>query len=403
MADLLLELGVLFVAVAAVGAIANRINQSVIPFYIVVGMALSQYVIGRTDLPYVTESEVVTVGAELGIVFLLFFLGLEFNLDRLLEKRTQITTAGTIDLLINFGVGFLLGLALFRSLLPAFLTAGIVYISSSAVITKSLIDMGWIANSEAEPMLGTLVFEDLVIAVYLAVTTAIVLGGGSLEAAAFDVAIALGFILALLVLVYAGTDLFKALVDTDSKEFLVLRTLAVTVFVAGLALSLGVSEAVAAFFVGMAFSSLGHDEVERIERTLEPLRDAFAAIFFFWIGLVTDPLLFGDVLVLIAVAVAVTTPTKLVSGYLGGRVFDLGPRRSTRVALGMTTRGEFSLIIAALAISGAQAGTFPTDLANTINAFAVGYVLVMAILGTTLMQYSAPFERFVVSRLSPSE
>jgi len=133
--------------------------------------------------------------------------------------------------------------------------------------------------------------------------------------------------------------------------------------------------------------------VGKLEELLEPLRDTFAAVFFLWIGLVTDPLLFAGVVGLVGIAVLVTTPTKLASGYLGGRVYDLDPRRSMRVGLGMTTRGEFSLIIATLAISGGSAGTFPADLANTINAFAVGYVLVMAVLGTTLMQYSAPFER----------
>ncbi|MFT4947824.1 MAG: CPA2 family monovalent cation:H+ antiporter-2 [Natronomonas sp.] len=116
-------------------------------------------------------------------------------------------------------------------------------------------------------------------------------------------------------------------------------------------------------------------------------------------GLVTDPLLFTGVAVLIGVTVLVTTPTKLVTGFLGGRTFDLDIRRSTRVALGMTTRGEFSLIIAALAISGASAGTLSPDLATAINAFAVGYVLLMAIVGTSLMQYSTPFERLAVSLL----
>jgi CPA2 family monovalent cation:H+ antiporter-2 len=100
----------------------------------------------------------------------------------------------------------------------------------------------------------------------------------------------------------------------------------------------------------------------------------------------------------------VTTPTKLVSGYLAGRAFDLDARRSTRVGLGMTTRGEFSLIIATVAIAGAGTGTLSTELAATINAFAVGYVLVMAVLGTTLMQYSRPFEEFVVDRFGePAE
>ncbi|WP_423996239.1 cation:proton antiporter [Halorubrum trapanicum] len=397
----LLDVGVMFAAVAAAGAVANRLGQSVIPAYILVGMLLGEFVLGRFALPvigtaYVPETEFISLGAELGIVFLLFFLGLEFNLDRLLARRGPIGTAGTIDL-ANFGVGLVLGWLVFGAFLPAFLIAGIVYISSSAVITKSLIDLGWIANDEAEPMLGTLVYEDLFIAVYLSVASALVLGGGDVAAAAVDVGIALGFIAGLFAVVRFGTPLFDRLVATDNREFVALRAAAAVVFVAGAALALGVSEAVAAFFVGMAFSAT--DRVHTIETVLEPVRDLFAAVFFFWIGLVTDPALFADVAAFVALAVVVTTPTKVVTGYLAGRAFDLDVRRSTRVGLGMTTRGEFSLIIATVAVTGANAGSFDPALAGTINAFAVGYVLVMAVLGTTLMGYSAPFESVATSWL----
>jgi CPA2 family monovalent cation:H+ antiporter-2 len=268
------------------------------------------------------------------------------------------------------------------------------------VITKSLIDLGWIANDEAEPLLGTLVYEDLFIAVYLSVASALVLGGGDIVAAAVDVGIALAFIAGLLGVVRFGGPLFERLVATDNREFVALRAVAAVVFVAGAALALGVSEAVAAFFVGMAFAST--DRAHDIEALLEPVRDTFAAVFFFWIGLVTDPSLFGGVAGLIALAVVVTTPTKLVTGYLAGRAFDLDARRSTRVALGMTTRGEFSLIIATVAVTAGEAGAFDPALAETINAFAVGYVLVMAILGTTLMQYSGPFESAATAWLERS-
>jgi CPA2 family monovalent cation:H+ antiporter-2 len=391
----LLEVGVMFAAIAAVGWLADRLGQSVIPFYIVVGMVASEYVFGRLSLAggelYITETEFIELGAELGIVFLLFFLGLEFNLSRLLARRRQIGTAGTIDAAVNLPVGFALGWLFFGSVLPAVLIAGIVYISSSAIITKSLLDLGWIANDEAEPILGTLVYEDLLIAVYLAVTTAVVLGGGDIRAAATAVGIGLGFIGLLFVGVQFGTPVLERLLAADTNESVVLRTVGLTVAVAGIALSLGVSEAVAAFFVGMAVSSTTH--VSHIEELLEPLRDAFAAVFFFWIGLVTDPLAVAGVAGLIAVAVVVTTPTKLLSGFLGGRAFDLNVRRSTRTALAMTTRGEFSLIIAALAVSGAASGTIPQPIADQISAFAVGYVLVMAVVGTTLMGSSGPFER----------
>ena len=397
----LFEVGVMFASVAVVGVLASRVNQSVIPFYILVGMLLSQFVIGRVDVPflteaaYIAETEFIVIGAELGIVFLLFFLGLEFNLDRLLAAREKIGKAGTLDLVVNFGIGLLLGYALFRELLPAFLVAGVVYISSSAIITKSLIDLGWIANDEAGPMLGTLVYEDLFIAVYLAVVSALVLGGGGIGGAAQSISIAIGFILVLLIVIYFGTAFFQRMLETTSNEFVILRTIGVTVLIAGAALALGVSEAVAAFFVGMAFSST--DYVQELEELLEPVRDTFAAVFFFWIGLITDPLLFAGVVGLVAVAVVVTTPTKLFSGYYSGRIYGLDDKRSLRVGLGMTTRGEFSLIIAAIALAGAGV-SLPEAVANDIYAFAVGYVLFMSVLGTTLMQHAGRFETLLERR-----
>jgi len=138
--------------------------------------------------------------------------------------------------------------------------------------------------------------------------------------------------------------------------------------------------------------------VHELEQILEPLRDTFAAVFFFWIGLLTNPAVFGDVALIILAAVVLTAPTKLVSGYWGGRIYDLDERRSTRVGLGMVTRGEFSLIIASIAV--ASGSVLPEEVANTIYAFAVGYVLVMSILGTTLMQYSSRIEAVVVPRLT---
>ncbi|WP_114578067.1 cation:proton antiporter [Saliphagus sp. LR7] len=408
----LIDVGVLFGAAAAVGVLATRLGQSVIPFYILVGMLLGTHVLGGIDFPALVgldvlphgaalaldgESEFVYLGAELGIVMLLFFLGLEFNVERLLASRDLIGKAGAVDLLINFGAGLALGYLLFGAFLPAFLLAGIVYISSSAIITKSLIDLGWIANDEADPMLGTLVFEDLFIAVYLVVATALALGGGDVGAAVGEVAVAVAFIAVLLAGVHYATPVLERALDTDSHEFLVLRALGITVPIAGAALAIGVSEAVAAFFVGMAFASTDH--VTEIERLLEPVRDVFAAVFFLWIGLVTDPALFPGVAGLVAVAVLATTPTKLVSGYLGGRIYGLDERRSVRVGLGMVTRGEFSLIIASVAIAGAGSG-LASDTANAINAFAVGYVLVMSVLGTTLMGYAGRIEERVVPRLS---
>ena len=395
MAAGLLELGQVFAVLAVAGAAALRIGLSVIPLYVVSGMLAGPFVAGQVGLPYVSDGELLTVLAEVGIVLLLFFLGLEFSLDRLLAARSRISRAGVVDAAINLPLGIAIGLALGWSIVEALLLGGIVYISSSAIITKSLIDLGWIANDEADPILGTLVFEDLFIAVYLAVVTSLVLGGADagLNGLGRSLAIAFGFLGALLIAVQYGTAFFSRVLDVSDTESFVLRILGVVVPIAGVALALGVSEAVAAFFVGMGFSTSGHQE--RIERLLTPVRDVFAAVFFFWIGVGTDPRLLVGIAIPLVAVVLLTTPAKLVSGYVGGRVYDLSERRSLRVGLGLVPRGEFSLVIAALAAGGSTA-----VMRETIPALAVGYVLVMSVVGTVLMQRADRVEE-LIDRLRP--
>jgi CPA2 family monovalent cation:H+ antiporter-2 len=390
----LLSVGEMFLAIALAGALATRIGLSVIPIYLVAGVLVGPNVLGALGGPAVPDGEVVTILAELGIVLLLFFLGLEFSVDRLLESWDRISRAGLLDLGVNFPVGVGLGLLFGWSLVEALLLGGIVYISSSAIITKSLLDLGWIANDESEPILGVLVFEDLFIAVYLAVVASLVFESGGLGATLRSVGIALGFLVVLLAAVQFGERFFSRVLEVSSGELFVLRVLGIAVPVAGLALALGVSEAVAAFFVGMGFAGSGHEE--RIERLLTPVRDVFAAVFFFWIGLRTDPRLVVSVLGLLAVVVLATTPTKLLSGFYTGRLYGLTDRRSFRVGTTMVTRGEFSLIIAATAAGGTT-----QTMTQTIPSLAVGYVLVMSVLGTLAMQYSDRLQS-VVARRSPA-
>ncbi|MDG5778371.1 cation:proton antiporter [Haloarculaceae archaeon H-GB1-1] len=390
MATLLLQAGVVFAVVALGGAVATRVDQSVIPAYIVAGILVGPEVPDLLGVPFVLveSQEFITLLSELGIVFLLFFIGLEFNLDRLLASRSQIASAGTIDLLVNGVVG--LGLALLFGFGPveALFLAGIVYISSSAIITKTLIDLEWIADPETEAILGTLVFEDVVIAVYLALLSALVLGGGGSSDTLFALGRAGAVLVALVLLAFYGTGLLERILSVRSDEQFLLRVVGSAVLVGGVALSMGVSEAVAAFFLGAAFG--GTEHAERIERVITSERDLYAAVFFFAIGLATDPSVVLEVATPLAALVVATVASKLVSGYLGGQRYGLSKRRSIRVALAMVARGEFSLVLAALA---ASAGTTPA-LRETIPALAVGYVLVMSVVGTTLMRYSHVVERW---------
>ncbi|ACV46929.1 MULTISPECIES: cation:proton antiporter [Halomicrobium] len=390
MAALLVELGVALVALALAGIAANRLSLSVIPAYILVGILVGPNPpteVAGLSLQIVGYGEFVELAAELGIVVLLFFLGLEFSVGQLLDDRRRIASAGAVDFLLNFGIGVAIGLAFGRTLLETVLLAGIVYISSSAIVTKTLIEQGWIANPEADPVLGTLVFEDILIAVYLAVVAALVTGTGGLSGAVVDVGVAFAFLGGLALVAWYATRFVEATFDLPSDELFLLSVVGTATLIAGVALSIGVSEAVAAFFVGTAFSQTSH--TERIEHVIAPTRDLFAAFFFFSIGLQTDVTLLAGVAGLLAVAVVATTVTKLTSGAISGRIYGLSPTRSLRTGLALISRGEFSLIIAALVVSAAGSGNDSlADFAPVVTAFAVGYVLVMSVLGTVLVQYA---------------
>jgi CPA2 family monovalent cation:H+ antiporter-2 len=374
----LLAFGALLLAAAVAGVVGSRTRLSVVPLYVLAGLLVGPNVAGRAGLPAVTPDETVTLLAEVGIVLLLFFLGLEFDLDRLLAARGRVARVGGVDLVANFPLGVAAGLLLGWGPVAALLVGGVVYISSSAIITKSLLDLGWIADPESEAILGTLIAEDLIIAVYLAVVAALVVGGGSPLAVARGVGVAAAFLGGVVVAVRVGGRLFDAVASSESDEAVVLRVVAVAVPVAGAALALGVSEAVAAFFVGMGFGA--SEGVERVERLLAPLRDLFAAVFFVWIGLGTDPAAVATVAVPVLLVGLVTVPAKAASGFVCGRTYGLSARRSLRTGLALVARGEFSLVIAALA------ATSPDPLVSgTVPAFAVGYVLLTGTVGTLLM------------------
>ncbi|WP_440010577.1 cation:proton antiporter [Halomicrococcus sp. SG-WS-1] len=376
-----LELGVVLGAVAVAGGVAVRLGQSVVPAYIVAGIVVGPHAptrVAGVPLALVAESEFVAVFADLGVVLLLFFLGLHVDADRLLGDWDRVVGAGVVDLGCNAAVGVALGWLFGFSLLETLFLVGVVYISSSAIVTKALLEQGWIANRESEPILGSLVFEDVVVAVYLTVLSTLVLGGGSASNALASLAAGFGLVAGVAAVGWYATGALERLVAARSDELFLLRVLAVAVLVAGTAATLGVSKGIAAFFVGGALGAT--DEAERVERALVPVRDLFAATFFLAVGLATPVSALVEVAGLLAAALVATTASKLVSGVVSGRIYGLDDRRSLRVGLGLVARGEFSLVLAALA----RASPTPVE---GVPEFAVGYVLATSVLGTLLLRH----------------
>jgi CPA2 family monovalent cation:H+ antiporter-2 len=387
--NLVLTAGLFLTVLAIGGLVAQRVGQSVIPAYILIGSLLGPFAptVGGVSFTLVESPAFIRLLADLGVVLLLFFVGLELSLASLVQKRARFVRAGAIDIGVSLPLGIVVGLVFGFTLLEALFVGLIVFNSSTVIIAKSLIDLEWIANSESEAILGVIVIEDIVTAAVFAVLSAVVLGATDITTLGVTLGQATVILLVLGLVAYYGEEWIDRAFDIRSSELFLLGVLGATALVAGIGLAAGVSDAIVAFVVGASFGQTSH--VARIESLLAPSRDLFAAVFFFVIGLQTNPRVVVSVAGIVAVAVVVTLLGQVVSGFFAGRSYGLSIEQASRMASALAPRGEFSLVIAAFLVT---AGT--TDaLRETIPAFTVGYVLLTSVLGTVLMRNAHLVER----------
>ncbi|GFN03872.1 hypothetical protein Smic_24280 [Streptomyces microflavus] len=306
----------------------------------------------------------------LGLVLLLFYLGLEFHMDDLKTGGRKMAIAGGTYLVLNVGAGLGFGFALGWGTSEALVLAGVLGISSSAIVTKILVDLGRIGNPETRPILGIIVVEDVFLALYLAALQPILSGADSLSAMLIDGGKAFGFLLLLALAARFGTKVIGKLMNTKDDELLVISFLGAAVFVAGVSEMFGVADAIGAFMVGLMLGSTTSGE--RILKLVHPLRDAFGAIFFFAFGLSIDP---GDLLSVfwpVLAAVVVTLAMNVAAGLAAAKVYSFGAQATANIATTLVARGEFALILATMA---AGAG-----LDKRLSPFIAGYVLLLAVL-----------------------
>jgi monovalent cation:H+ antiporter-2, CPA2 family len=381
----LADLAVTIAVLAALGLVAGRFGLSAIPAYLLAGLLLGPN--EPRQLSLIEPSEVTSFLAELGVVFLLFFLGLEFSFDRLLRSGRHLGLGGSIDLAVNAAIGLAVGVLAFGFSLAAVILAAAVYVSSSAVTVKGLIDFRRLADDETDLVLAILVFEDIAVAGALGFASA---GGGGVSPTLILVAKALGFItLSLAVSRFLSRPIDRIL-DRLPSEFFLLFVFAIVVGFAAAAEAIGLSEAIGALMGGIVLAETSvRQEIE--ERFLS-FRDLFAALFFFTFGLSIDVEALGDIGWLVAAAVVLSVGGKLASGFGAGRVGGFTPRQSVNVGAALVAHGEFTIILADLASRNVEiAAADRADLA----AFAGLYVLATATIGVVLMKESKRLGRLV--------
>jgi monovalent cation:H+ antiporter-2, CPA2 family len=362
---------------AVLARLASRWGFSSIPLYLLAGLAFGNG--GITPLKL--SKNFIEIGAEIGVLLLLFMLGLEYSGTQLKQNLHDGLPGAALDFVFNFPIGFIAGRMLGWDTLPSILLGGITFVSSSGIIARVLSELGRLDAPETPTVLSILVLEDLVMAIYLPLVAVLLAGGGPTKIAV-SIAIASTTVVSVLFVAIRFGYSLSTLVAHQSDEIILLTTFGTVLLVAGLSQRLQVSAAIGAFLVGIAVSG---PIAEQSHRLFSPLRDLFAATFFFFFGLEIDPRSLPPVLIVALALAAVTIITKALTGFWATRGLGLSSGPRLRAGLTLVAHGEFSIVIAGLGVA----------MEPRLGPLSAAYVLILAVFGPI-----AP--RLIASKGSPA-
>jgi CPA2 family monovalent cation:H+ antiporter-2 len=367
-----IEIGAVALVLAVLSRLAGRLGFTAVPLYLVAGLAVGEGGVFPLDVSH----QFIALVAEIGVLLLLLTLGLEYSSAELRHGMRTGLPAGLFDAAANFAPGFGAGLLLRLGLPAAVLLGGVSWVSSSGIIAKLLADLERLGNRETPGILNLLVMEDLAMAVFLPVASALVIGR-AFGATVATIALALATVAVIMGLALGLGDRLSALLNRGGDETLLLAVFGLTLVVAGLAQKVEVSAAVGAFLVGLALSG---PVQQRAGALIGPLRDLFAAVFFVFFSFQIDPGKLGAALVPSALLAVAGIATKIATGWFGGRSANIGRAGRIRAGTTLVARGEFSIVIASLGRS--------LDKAERLSAVAAGFVLLTAVAGPMLSRFS---------------
>ncbi|MEZ7856758.1 MAG: cation:proton antiporter [Aquiluna sp.] len=369
----LAEIGAALLVLGLVAFLANKIKFSVVPLYLLIGLALGN----GGFIPLSLSEEFLVTGAQIGAIMLLLLLGLEYSAYDLAKSFKERKSAGVIDVIANATPGFLIGFALGWGIPGALALAGITYVSSSGIAAQLIKEMGFRKSEVSKRAIGVLVFEDLALAPYLPLLSAVILGV-SVWSGLLTVGLALAITGLVILVSFKGSSRFQKFLDPNEPGGLLLTVFGTALLAAGLADLVGFSGVVAAFLIGLLLTG---EVAEAARSRLMPLRDIFAAIFFLFFGITTNPAELPAVLPLALALTAVGIAGKYAVGWWVTR--DLTDRLAVwRTTAFLIPRGEFSIVIAALAA--------PAVLSVNLQALTLAYVILTAFTASMILRFTRP-------------
>lgn len=383
--DLIFNLGLAFAFISLAIYISGKLKFSSIPFLILFGMLAGPHApeIQGISLSLVSLTESIELLSRLGVLLMLFYLGLEFSAGKLASSGLSLIKGGGLYVTINFLRGLAFGWLFFHNWPEAFIVAGITGISSSTIITKLLLDLKRTANRETEFILGIMVLEDVFLAVYLSILSGLLFSGGSinLKETIPGIAAIIGFITLIIAFGSRIASLLEPRLPTRSSESFAVLVFTLLLLTAIMAEAIHVAEAIGALLLGLILAETAHSK--RVIQFITPMRDIFGAVFFFSFGLAIDYRLFKGAVIITIAAVIMTIAGNVLTGLLASWVAGYKAKNGFNVAFTIIARGEFAIIITSLAASAA--------VDNTLPAFAALYVLVLAFISPVLAKKSRDF------------
>lgn len=365
------ELGSVLIALGIAAFVASKLRFSAVPIILAAGLFFGNGGIFALDL----SDDFLSLGAQIGAILLLLLLGLEYSAQELVETVRQRKSLGFIDLLANAIPGALIGFAMGWGAVGALTLSGITYVSSSGIASQLIKDGSFAGLNATKRAISVLVIEDLFLAIYLPIISAVV-ASLAFVTGLISISIALLIAGAALLLAARGLHVPHAPSIMGDSSTLLLTVFGAALLASGLATYIGFSGAVAAFLVGLILTG----DVAIVARVrLAPLRDLFAAIFFLFFGLRTDPSEIPGALLPALLLSIVGIGTKWFTAWWATR--DMTEEKAQlRVAALLIPRGEFSIVIAGLAAG--------SSFSQELQSITITYVIVTTIAASLIVRYS---------------
>ncbi len=359
------DLAVVMIVAGLVTIIFHRCKQPVVLGYIIAGVIIGPY---TPPFPLIHDKETIDTLAELGVILLMFSLGMEFSLRKLRQVGFAAVIAAFLEILVMVWIGYEIGRAFGWSTMDSIFLGAILSISSTTIIVKALGELGKTKERFAQLIFGILVIEDILAIAMIALLSGMATTGSlRLE----EIGMTLGrlsvFLVATLVVgLLAVPRLLRYVARFQSNEMLLITVLGLCFGVSLLAVKLGYSVALGAFLIGAIIAEAR--EVHRIEALTEPIRDMFSAVFFVAIGLLIEPRMLAEYWLPIVVITLAVVVGKVLACSFGAFVGGHDSRTAVRVGMGLAQIGEFSFIIASLGLTLNVTSKFLYPIAVAVSA-----------------------------------